>query len=56
MGYKSRDNFLVEACLKKCSNRDRKAVVEGRSYDYCGECVASRNYRPLTIEGFSLGK
>lgn len=35
MGYKSRGNWLVKACLKKCKNRDI----------LCEDCVRWSNFK-----------
>lgn len=48
MGMKSRGNFSVNACFKKCANRDLMTIVEGRSYNFCKECFGNPgNFKPL---------
>ena len=37
MGIKSRDNWLVSECFRKCGNRG----------ELCNDCVCNRNYVPL---------
>lgn len=37
MGFKSRGNFQVNGCFKKCDNRDKR----------CDDCVGSNLWKPL---------
>jgi hypothetical protein len=47
MGYKSRGNFQVSVCFKKCKNRDRVLKDSDFTYVYCSECVGNSNYVPM---------
>jgi hypothetical protein len=49
MGYKSRGNYPVSVCLKKCANRDKR--VQSRDvikYTYCDLCIGSKTlFKPI---------
>lgn len=55
MGIKSRSNFPVAVCFKKCANKGR---IENYSfedifiedYDFCKECIGSRNFKEIKNE------